>query len=432
MPTQATAPPLQTPPWRRPRLALTVPEVDALTAVAEHAALPIDLLARFLHRPLHPTQGLAAALVLKRCLRHHQFLRDDYPWVWLTARGTALACPQRGRTPYPPALASLAHRRAIAEVRLHLRERAPEGRWVCERELRSRREPADRIPDAVFEIDGERHAIEVELSPKDRPSLRSALAENSERYDAVVYFCSPRTLGPLRRLKEAEEWPKLIVRSLPAAKPTAPPRRRHRIPTRPPKPAESELLRLLLEQGAVPLDQFARFLTVGPSASDPLRLAEELCAAELALCRQPLAEEPAWISPTNAGARLSGSSLGPLRYRTAALPRLRALNEIRLHTAERSAEARWVSRRLLLRQFGRYATVPAAVIEHRGERHGILLALAASSDQRLLVPRIGLLNANHDKLIYFCANPRARRFIERLQQTYRWSKLVIHDLPKAP
>jgi hypothetical protein len=290
---------------------------------------------------------------------------------------------------------------------------------------------ADRIPDAVFEIEGERHAIEVELSPKDKRSLRSVLAENSERYDAVVYFCGARALGALRRLKEAEEWPKLIVRALPGAKPSAPARRTQRIPTRPPRHAEAEILGVLLEQGAVPLDQFARFIGAEPSETDAGCLAQELCAAGLARCDELLADQPPWISPTNAGARLTGSPLRPLRYRTGALPRLRALNEVRLQIAERSPEARWVSRRLLLRRFGRYATVPGAVIEHGGERHGVGVALGVLGDEGSVIRRMDLLNANHDVLLYFCANSRARGSMETLQRKYRWSNLVIGDLPNS-
>jgi hypothetical protein len=431
MPSQATVDLLQAKPWRRRALQLTVPEADALGAVAEHASLPIDLLARFLQRPLAQTQGLAAGLVLKRCLRHAQLLVDDYPWVWLTARGTGVAGPRYGRTPYPPTPVTLAHRRAIAEVRLHLRDRAPHGTWVGERDVRARRDPADRIPDALFEVDGERHAIEVELSPKSRRSLRSALAENSERYDAVIYFCGARTLGQLSRLKAAEDWPKLIVRPLPDAEDSVRSRRAHRTPNRPPSAEEAALLRVLLEQGAVPLDQLARFL--GSASADRTaeaeRLAEDLCAANLAVCRRHLATEPAWISPTFGGARLAGSALQPLRYRTGALPRLRALNEVRLHVAERSPEARWVSRRLLLREFGRYAKLPGAVVEHGGERHAIQVALSPASDPKLLVPRIDHLSANHDALLYFCATRRVRRSMESLQERHRWRNLVIRDLP---
>jgi hypothetical protein len=417
----------QAPPWRRARVRLTIPEQEALTIIAEHVTLPIDLLSRFLDRPLSQTQGLAAGLVLKRCLRHQRLLRDDFPWVWLSARGTRLAGAGQGRTPYPPSLATLAHRRAIAEVRLHLRSRATQGRWVSEREVRSRRDAADRIPDAVFEIEGERHAIEVELSPKDRRSLRAAIAENSDRYDAVVYFCGARTMGALTRLKEAEHWPKLIVRALPGAAPPPPARRRLRIPTRSPKPAETEILHLLLEQGAVPMDQFARFLDSTEFEAE--QFAEQLCSANLTQSQRPLVGGPAWLSPTNAGARLAGGVLRPLRYRTGALARLRALNEVRLQIAERSPGARFVSRRLLLRRFGRYATLPGAVVEQGGERHAVQLALAPG-DEDLLVPRIDLLHASHHAVMYFCANRRVRTFIEHLQRKHSWSSLVIRELPR--
>ena len=111
----------------------------------------------------------------------------------------------------------LAHRRAVNEVRLHLAERAPRGRWLSEREVFKRRDPNDHLPDAVFEIDSERHAIEAELSHKGRHEIRQILAQHSNRYDAVIYFCGPSTHGMMERVRAEGRWPKLIVRRLPEA-----------------------------------------------------------------------------------------------------------------------------------------------------------------------------------------------------------------------
>ncbi len=113
----------------------------------------------------------------------------------------------------------LAHRRAVNEIRLYLAERAPTGRWLCERAVFRQRDPNDHLPDAVFEIDGERHAIEAELSHKRNHEIHRIVAEHSDRYDAVIYFCAPRTYNLMKRVQAEGRWPKLIVRRLPEAPP---------------------------------------------------------------------------------------------------------------------------------------------------------------------------------------------------------------------
>lgn len=146
-----------------------------------------------------------------------RFLVRDFPWLWLSNRGVRMA-----DTGFPfrePDVASLAHRRALNEVRLYLAERAPEGRWICERMVYRRRDPEDHLPDAVFEIGDERHAIEAELSSKRNREIRRIVAEHSNRYDAVLYFCGPRTYNLMKRVQAEGRWPKLIVRRVPEAEP---------------------------------------------------------------------------------------------------------------------------------------------------------------------------------------------------------------------
>jgi hypothetical protein len=113
----------------------------------------------------------------------------------------------------------LAHRRAVNEIRLHLAERAPQGLWLCERTVFNRRDPNDHLPDAVFEIDGERHAIEAELSRKGHAEIRHIVAQHSRRYDAVIYFCARSTYSFLLGVQAEARWPKLLVRRLPEAEP---------------------------------------------------------------------------------------------------------------------------------------------------------------------------------------------------------------------
>lgn len=178
--------------------------------------MPLDQLARFIEvdfgRAMSVMQGLEEA----GCIEHRRFLVKDYPWFWSSWRGLQFAAT--GFQPSAPVVSSLAHRRGIHEVCLYLRARAPQGTWICERKVKRIRDPLDHLPDAVFEIEvnerRERHAIEVELSRKGPEEILEILSEHSDRYDAVVYFCAPKTHRFMSRVKESGHWPKLVIRHL--------------------------------------------------------------------------------------------------------------------------------------------------------------------------------------------------------------------------
>ena len=160
--------------------------------LSEQGAIPLDQLARFLGARSATAVGAAS-----RASRTRAASSTAASWFAIThGSGPAVAAP-RSRAPASttrvPDVAILAHRRAVNEVRLHLAARAPQGRWLCERIVYRRRDPNDHLPDAVFEIDGERHAIEAELSRKRHREIRRIVAEHSNRYDAVLYFCGPAT-----------------------------------------------------------------------------------------------------------------------------------------------------------------------------------------------------------------------------------------------
>jgi hypothetical protein len=192
---------------------LSAAQATVLRVLSEQVAIPLDQLGRFLDCPLERVVKVMQGLEDAGCIGHRRFLVRDMPWFWLNARGARLS--GTGFVASAPDVAMLAHRRAINEVRLHLAERAPEGHWVCERTVYRQRDPEDHLPDAVFEIDGERHAIEAELSLKGNDEIRHIVAEHSDRYDAVLYFCGPRTHRLLKRVQAEGRWPKLVVRRLP-------------------------------------------------------------------------------------------------------------------------------------------------------------------------------------------------------------------------
>ena len=129
--------------------AIAIPDprsASALRLLSEQVAIPLDQLARLPRRLARGRGGSVQGLEAAGCIEHRRFLIRDHPWFWLSHRGVRLA-----GTGFPyrvPDVAMLAHRRAVNEIRLHLAERAPQGRWVCERDgvppARPLRPPARR------------------------------------------------------------------------------------------------------------------------------------------------------------------------------------------------------------------------------------------------------------------------------------------------
>jgi hypothetical protein len=397
----------------------------ALCVISEEGAMPLDQLARFLAADRSQAEALVDEFTAKRFVRQKVFFEGDAPWVWLTRKGASKAGTGLAHRGYPPDHAYLNHRRAVNEVRLWLERREPAGSWTSESALEGRRPRGSQIPDGVFEVDRERHAIEVELSSKTRRAYRHVLNELSERYDAIVYFCSPATLRLLEQLQQEGSWPKLVVRPVPGFK--KPGRRQRLNVIREPSSEEKVSLRLLTEQGAVRVDQLARFLSCDEAAT--LNFVAQLEKANFVTRYSFLKDEPAWVGLTWIGNRLADTPLDWFRPRLGGVKEWHGLNEIRLHISSRAPDAKWISRRSLRAIYGRSAKVPGAEIQFGGQRYAANLRLTPNNGATL-VARTDLHNAKYDAVIFFCATPRARLFMERLLERYRWSKVVIRDLPR--
>ena len=420
-------------------------EGSVLRLLSEQVAIPLDQLARFLGRTRVEAEELVGGLQATGCVAQRRFLADDAAWVWPTRRGARLS--GTGFAFQPPTVRWLTHRRAVNEVRLHLGDREPEGRWVCERELERRLEPGTPKPDAVFEVGGERHAIEVELSRKSAPVLRTVIGSHSRRYDAVIYFCSPQSRGLLDRTLTCKRWPKLLVREVPGlgeilatrSRGFGVPLREGRRPTHvrwarrrklPRQPADwgRDLLALICEQGAVPLDQLARFL-----GSDPERaalVAARLCDAKYARRAPLLADEPDWIWLTESGTRLSRAGFKSYLPAPGALARLRAINEARLRVEGGAPHAHWVGWRTLRRELRGAGLIPDAVVEIGGERHAIEVELTRRKRKGDAVRMVQHRSANYDAVVCFCV-AKTRRYYERLAAENHWPKLLVRELPNS-
>lgn len=414
-----------------------------LGLLCEQVAIPLDQLARFLNCARRDAARTVEGLREAGCIAQRRFLADEEAWIWATRRGAALS--GTGLEYRTPTVRWLTHRRAVNEVRLHLAEREPDGRWICEREVGQAGEVDLPKPDGVFEVGGERHAIEVELSRKSRPVLRSILASHSRRYDAVVYFCSPQTRGLLEEVRRRERWPKLLVRDVPGLRPIletnsrgfgvplrAPPAPK-RVPwasprkrPRQPQSWERDVLALICEQGAIPIDQLARFLACD---RDPAQdLGEHLREAGFARTARLLAAEPEWIWLSEGGTRLSQTGLRPYLPTPGALARLRAINEVRLRVEGGPSEVRWIGWRSLRRELRGVGRIPNAVVEVGEERHAIEVELSRKEKEDAAA-MIAHRSVNYDAVICFCTD-EMRRFYERLAAHNHWPKLLIRALPE--
>lgn len=404
----------------------TQKEVAILDLIAEQGAIPVDQLSRFLKVKAAEASKIAKELREIGCAEMQKLIEGDEPWIWLNSHGA-----RHSNTSFDamePALNRLAHTRAINEARLVIAERTPEARWVCERTLKPDYPKGAKIPDAVILLESEYQAIEVELTPKSAARLRQIIAEHSARYDAVVYFCSPKVLNQLKRVKGELKNPKLFVQSLPGWS-SSPPKPKGAAVVRPrrgePRPDDIPILDLISEQGAIPVDQLARFLDF--KLDKAKRTVKRLHEAGLLRREKLLASEPEWVWLSKRGARFSTTDLSAPRPKVGSLALMRATNDVRIKITKANPDIRWVSRRVLLREFGRNASVPKAVVEVGDERHAIEVRPNVGPEKKV-VEQIQRRLYDYDAAVYFCA-PKALKQVERIKEERGWPGLIVRGLP---
>lgn len=142
--------------------------------------------------------------------------------AWVIPTSTGLRATGHDFGVWQPRLGLLAHTAAVNDVRLHIQARSPESEWIAERLLARERQAGEHLPDGVVLVDGQRVAVEVELTVKSQRRVQAILDGLTGRFDAVLYFCAP---GPHRQLTgfaESGRWPTLGVRELPERSTQAP------------------------------------------------------------------------------------------------------------------------------------------------------------------------------------------------------------------
>jgi DNA-binding MarR family transcriptional regulator len=405
---------------------LSEAQTGALKALSEAVAMPVDQLARLLKARRCDTSELIARLEEANCVHSRQLLSCEAPWVWLTGKGARLMGAKDRKRQRPPAVSGLRHRRAVHEVRLGLEERFPAGRWICETHFYAQRGSGFQIPDGVFELGGKRQAIEVELNCKPTADLRRVVAEHSARYDAVSYYVGSRTRKPLSALVRDEGWPNVSVCDVPGLSHASP--KRGRPADREPAKWERTILKLISEQGGVPIDQLCDFLQ--RDETETLGIVDEFERQRYAKRESLLADQSDWVWLKKIGHRFSGTSLGCAKPSIGALPRIRVLNALRLLLVGRFPQARWISKRMLRRELGRYAVVPDSVLERGGRRHAILVRFN-NREFAALERRVESFHASFDSVICYSANEAVRRRMAALPGRMGSLDLTVEDFPSG-
>jgi len=211
-------------------------DTDALVFTADMYGLQLDQLAE-LQGGITVRQARALVTRWARAgLAESERLGPGQAWVWLTRSGLR-ACGVR-YSAGPPALARLAHIRAVTAVRLAFEAasgyRDASGYWRSERRLRARLGgrvgTRDHLPDAevhwpdgtAVSWAGECWAIEAELTAKTvartRAIMRELLARTGDygcaaaearvpglppRHARVIYLCSPAATATVLRARDA-------------------------------------------------------------------------------------------------------------------------------------------------------------------------------------------------------------------------------------
>lgn len=192
---------------------LSTRDLFVLRWICEQYGVRADQLEILLGCGPRTVQRLLARLRDAGLIGTRRLLVGESVWAIPTSRGLR-ACGQ-GFGIWHPRLGGLAHVAAVTDVRLHIHVRSPDSEWVPERVLAREREPGEHLPDGVvITTDGQRVAIEAELTVKSQHRVRLILDELSVRFDTVLYFCAPATYRQLSKLAESGQWPKLGVREL--------------------------------------------------------------------------------------------------------------------------------------------------------------------------------------------------------------------------
>ena len=205
---EMTSPPARTEATARRRrcdcgsVGATERDLELLYLVGEQYAVTLPQIARLIGRSVHTARALRDRWKKARWVGSGQLSIQAPSFVWLTGRG-AVGVESPFRV-WQPNHGLALHIEAVTDVRLLLQHELRLGKWECERAVAQQfakdRDRRGHLPDAVLHQDGERIAIEVELTLKSRARLGAIVDELSEDYDRVWYFAPERFRAALSGL----------------------------------------------------------------------------------------------------------------------------------------------------------------------------------------------------------------------------------------
>lgn len=424
-------------------------ETEILMLISEQFAVPMDLFAAFLGIPRKEADALAKRLQGAGWVALKRFFASGEPWVWLERAGA-----KRCATPFsaqPPKIFLLSHHRAVCEARLSLEREYPDGKWICERLLWQHRQDQLHAPDALYEVrnaEGEvkQWAIEVERTAKPRKDYRLIIAHRCGRYDRVLYYCTPKVAARVTRMPEFSHMKVMVIDSIgertelewkisPASRPHGPARETM-------QPWEARLVRLIAEQTAIPIDQFARF--IGRDLAYARRAAAHLETAGF-VCRGfgPV-DEGFWLWATAPAARMAEAGLKYTVPATLTLPELRCLNEARLFAQKRSPKGRWWSKRMLRR--GVAGAIGPAGVMRCDDTEYVVEIEPKSRNREKLTRKYERRYAEHRRFgrqMFVLCSPGNAPLMRQLKRRCGWGNLFVEECaafgppskraaPKAP
>lgn len=193
--------------------ALTRKDIYVLRWLACQYAGRTDHLKQLLGCGDRQTQRVIARLRAHDLVVCERILIREPPWIMPTATGLRLSAT--GFRMWPPNVVLLNHIAAVNQVRLHIEERSPDGRWISERQLARKEGTKKHLADGVVQLDGQTIAIEVELTAKSRARTTKIIETLAKSYDTVLYYAAPEPYEILTELNSSKRWPTLGIRELP-------------------------------------------------------------------------------------------------------------------------------------------------------------------------------------------------------------------------
>jgi hypothetical protein len=188
-----------------------------LQLVFEQRAVRLDQMVRFLNASPRVVQSAAKRLASLGLLELNEIVPDTPLWLSPTGAGTyvvdsKLAARQFGAL--PPTARFTTHLLLINELRLKFAKDRPDARWISERMLYVETHSRRRA-DGVIVIDGERHALEMEVTYKQFHVAKRNVVRLFEDYKFIHYYCSPEPRRVMERVQEELCCEHLYIHDLP-------------------------------------------------------------------------------------------------------------------------------------------------------------------------------------------------------------------------